>query len=87
MGTRGYLLLDDLVDGGETVREVVGVEELLVSRLKKAIAVTEGLDSVVGQSHHRNGHATSPKQHQPAHRCTTAAARGSRSVDCDCSCN
>ena len=38
MGTRGHLLLDDLVDGGETVRDVVGVQQLLVGRLEQAIA-------------------------------------------------
>jgi hypothetical protein len=36
-----HLLLDDLVDGGKTIREVVGIQQLLVGRLEKAItAVT-----------------------------------------------
>jgi hypothetical protein len=36
-----HLLLDDLVDSGQTLREVVGIQQLLVGRLEKAIAASD----------------------------------------------
>jgi hypothetical protein len=35
---RAHLLLDDLVDGRETLRKVIGLEQLLVGSLEQAIA-------------------------------------------------
>jgi hypothetical protein len=35
---RVHLLLDDLVDGREALREVIGIQQLLVGGLEQAIA-------------------------------------------------
>ena len=40
------LLLDDLVDGGQTLRDVVGIQQLLVGSLEKAIAAIKQSDQI-----------------------------------------